>query len=61
MVMELKGMTGEELLLASVLNGPKVQALVDRELDRRAIFGPLPRRDPRPARRWHMPEPRHAA
>jgi len=59
MVMELKQMTGEELLLASVLNGPKVQTLVDRELDRRAIFGRLP--SPRPARRWHMPEPRHAA
>ena len=59
MVMELQRMTGEELLLVSVLNGSKVQALVDRELDRRAIFGRVP--SPRPARRWHMPEPRHAA
>ena len=59
MVVELRNMTGEELLLVSVLNGPKVQTLVDRELDRRAIFGRVV--SPRPARRWHMPEPRHAA
>ncbi len=59
MVMELQRMTGEELLLVSVLNGPRVQTLVDRELDRRAIFGRTV--SPGPARRWHMPEPRHAA
>ena len=59
MVMELQRMTGEELLLVSVLNGPKVQTLVDRELDRRAIFGRVARL--RQTRPWLKPEPRHAA
>ena len=59
MVMELKRMTGEQLLLVSVLGDSKVQALVDHELDRRALFGPvsgLGQRKP-----WAKPTPRHAA
>ena len=59
MVVELRNMTGEELLLVSVLNSPKVQTLVDRELDRRAIFGRVPRL--RQTSPWLKPEPRHAA
>ena len=43
MLTNLKQMTGEQLLLVSVLDGAKVRAAVDRELDRRALLGP-PRR-----------------
>ena len=33
----LQDMTGEELLLVRVLDGPKMQAKIEHELDRRAI------------------------
>ncbi len=59
MVMELKRMTGEQLLLVSVLGDSKVQDIVDRELDRRAILGPLSRLGQR--KPWAKPVPRHAA
>ena len=59
MIMDLKSMSGEELLLLSVVDGPKVQDLVDRELDRRAWFG-LGARVKRRAT-WVEAEPRHAA
>ena len=39
----LKRMSGEELLLMSILQGSHVQADVDAELDRRALSG-TPRR-----------------
>ena len=35
----LKRMTGEELLLARVLEGDKLAAVIDQELDRRAMSG----------------------
>ena len=59
MVAELKQMSGEELLLVSVLGGSKVQDLVDRELDRRALEG-----GPRKLRERYFcfgPDPRRAA
>ena len=59
MVAELKNMSGEQLLLVSVLGGSKVQDLVDQELDRRAL-SPRPKRFIRP-NYWTHPEPRHAA
>ena len=37
---QIQNMTGDELLLLAVLGGPAVQARVDAELDRRALFGP---------------------
>ena len=36
----LKRMTGEELLMARVLEGDKFAAVIDHELDRRARFAP---------------------
>ena len=59
MVAELRNMSGEQLLLVSVLGEPKVQDLVDQELDRRAVLG----RPKRLSRRnyWTHPEPRRAA
>ena len=59
MVMELNRMTGEQLLLVSVLGDSKVQALVDRELDRRALLGPVSGLGQK--RPWVKPTPRHAA
>ena len=59
MVAELKNMTGEQLLLVSVVGGPKVQDFVDRELDRRALLG-RPRRLQRPEH-WADPIPRRVA
>ena len=35
----LKRMTGEELLLARILEGDKLVAVIDHELDRRACLG----------------------
>jgi len=35
----LKRMTGEELLLARILEGDKLVAVIDHELDRRATSG----------------------
>jgi hypothetical protein len=37
MTVDLTRLTGEELLLVSVLYGPEIQPAVDRELDRRAV------------------------
>ena len=59
MVMELKRMAGEQLLLVSVLGDSKVQALVDRELDRRALLGPVLRLGQR--KPWAKLVPGHAA
>ena len=36
----IENMTGSELLLLNALYGPETRAVVDRELDRRALFGP---------------------
>jgi len=47
MVTELQELSGEQLLIAAVLGGPKVRPAVDVELDRRALLG-----RPRPERRW---------
>ena len=41
----LQDMTGEELLLVSVLDGPKMRANVEHELERRAIGRRRGRRD----------------
>ena len=41
----LQDMTGEELLIVSVLDGPKMRAKVKHELERRAIGRPRGRRD----------------
>ena len=43
MLMEVKDMTGEQLLVLSVLGGPKIKDLIDRALDNRAILGRPPR------------------
>ena len=59
MLMNLKQMSGEQLLLVSVLGGTKVQDAVDRELDRRALLG-RPRKSRRPSR-WVPSRPGHAA
>ena len=40
MTARMKQMTGEQLLLLSVIRGPALQAEVDRVLDRRALLGP---------------------
>ncbi|MHC4983921.1 MAG: hypothetical protein ACYTF6_12245 [Planctomycetota bacterium] len=40
MTVELRTLTGEELLLLSIVGGPAVHAAVERELDRRALEGP---------------------
>jgi len=40
----IENMTGSELLLLNTLCGPETRAVVDRELDRRALFGPPPSR-----------------
>jgi hypothetical protein len=50
MLLELKGSTGEELLLLSVLGGLGVRAAVDRELDHRALLGGQRERTPLRAR-----------
>jgi len=47
MVAQLRNLSGEELLLVSVLGGPQQRRDVQRELDRRAVLG-HPRRRPRP-------------
>ena len=39
MLTDLRHMTGEQLLLLSVLGGAKVQTAIDRELDHRAVLG----------------------
>ena len=41
MNVNLKRMTGEELLLASVLRGSQLQPAIDEELDRRSWSGPV--------------------
>ena len=51
MLTDLRQMSGEELLLVSVLGGAKVQPAVDRELDRRTLLGPV-RRLRRSEERW---------
>ncbi len=40
MAIDMKRMSGEELLLLSVLGGPTAHEAIDRELDTRALFGP---------------------
>ncbi len=61
MLLKLKGSTGEELLLLSVLGGLGVRAAVERELDRRALLGaqrertPLRARAPMTAAPWRGP------
>lgn len=59
MLMNLKKMTGEELLLVSLLRGRQVMDAVDIELDRRALFGR--RRTTRPIGHSLAIDPRHAA
>ena len=59
MLTNLKQMAGEQLLLASVLEGPKIQDAVDRELDRRAVLGRL--RKLRRSDRWSISFPRRVA
>ena len=51
---QLQHLTGEELLLTSILGGPQVQTDIDRELDRRALAPRPVSRRPRPveAIRW---------
>ena len=39
MTSQLTNLTGEQLLLKSVLDGPGIQDAVDGELDRRALMG----------------------
>ena len=46
-------MTGEQLLLLRILGGEEVREQIDRQLDRRALLGPPPRR--RAARRSRTP------
>lgn len=58
-MMNLRNLSGERLLLLSVLGGSKVQDVVDQELDRRALFG-RPRRFKRSERRIGS-DPRRAA
>ena len=40
MVIDLHRLSGEELLLLRVLHGESIAAVVERELDRRAVAGP---------------------
>ena len=47
MASQLSNLSGEELLLVSVLGAAKDRAAVDRELDRRALLGPPRRRSDR--------------
>ncbi len=58
MLVELKGSTGEELLLLSVLGGLGVRAAVERELDRRALVGAQRERTPPRARARMIAAPR---
>ncbi len=44
MRMTIEEMTGEQLLLMSVLHGRQISARIERQLDRRAAFGPMRRR-----------------
>jgi len=46
-------MTGEQLLLLRILGGEDVREEIDRQLDRRALLGPPPRR--KAARRTKAP------
>ncbi len=48
MVGHMSNMTGEELLLVTVLGGPLERHAVEQELDRRALSGPPQRRPRRP-------------
>jgi len=50
MAPHLESLSGEQLLLVSVLGRPADRAAVQRELDRRALFGPPRRRRLRAAR-----------
>ncbi len=54
MVAQLRNLSGEELLLVSVLGGGRERRDVQRELDRRAVLGPprRPRRQSRSALAW---------
>ena len=42
MAVDLEELSGEQLLLFSVLHAPDVQPAVDRELDRRSLTPPAP-------------------
>ena len=59
MMTDLRNLSGEQLLLVSVLGGSKVQDIIDKELDRRALLG-RPRRFKRAERRIGS-DPRRAA
>ena len=37
---QLRDVSGEQLLLIRIFGGPETAAAVERELDRRALFGP---------------------
>ena len=59
MLMNLEQMTGEQLLLVSVLGEWKIQDAIDQELDRRAVLSQDPRL--RRSERWSISHPRHVA
>ena len=59
MLMNLEQMTGEQLLLVSVLGESKIRDAIDQELDRRAVQGQDPRL--RHSERWRISHPRRVA